>query len=196
MSNPYLIQVDKAALQHVANKTAVVTGGCSGIGLATVKLMASLGCNVLVGDLQDQPADEDGLFAHENVRYRQCDISKWESLASFFATASTCFGGPIDIVAANAGINEYGDQLSRTRRDAAGKWLEPDYRTLDVDLKGAINTVALALNHFDTTRGGSIILTASLAGYQGTGNMPIYSAAKHGWSSSYMYSRPRQVSLT
>lgn len=182
MSESYFISVQDCAFENVANKTALVTGGCSGIGLAAVNILSSLNCNVIIGDTHEEPKGHDELFSRPNVHYLKCDISKWDSITSLFEFASTLNNSAgIDLVIANAGINEYGDQFSIARRDAAGRFMEPDYRTLDVDLKGAINTVALALAHVQT-RGGSIVLTASLAGYQGTGGMPIYSAAKHGQS--------------
>jgi NAD(P)-dependent dehydrogenase (short-subunit alcohol dehydrogenase family) len=179
MSDSYFIQASNNDLASLAGKTAIVTGGCSGIGLATVKLLASLNCNTVVGDLRGPPTDQNSLFSRQDVYYQECDVTKWESLMELFATGQKHFGRGIDFVIANAGINEYGEQFFSPRRNSAGLMMQPDYRALDVNLKGAINTVALALEHFDD-RGGSIVLTASLAGYQGSRGMPIYSAAKHG----------------
>ncbi|KEF51087.1 uncharacterized protein A1O9_12869 [Exophiala aquamarina CBS 119918] len=111
MSGSYSIQIGEATFEGPANKTAIVTGGCSGIGLATIKLLASLNCNVIVGDLQGVPADDYALLSNRNVDYQECNILNWQSLIQLFETALKTFGKGIDFVIANAGVNEHGEQL-------------------------------------------------------------------------------------
>jgi NAD(P)-dependent dehydrogenase (short-subunit alcohol dehydrogenase family) len=170
------INVDPAKLKSLAGKTVLITGGCSGIGLSTVELFHSLGCNVVVGDVQPPP-ENIAIFQSDRVTYCRADISSWSSIQAFFATAAKA--QEIDIVVANAGLNEIGDQFFDTEVDQNGNLSEPDYRVIDVNLKGTANTMKLAFHHL-RPKGGSIIITASLAGYQGSTGLPIYSSTKHG----------------
>jgi NAD(P)-dependent dehydrogenase (short-subunit alcohol dehydrogenase family) len=86
----------------------------------------------------------------------------------------------------NAGIAEYKDQFFKDELDPDGQLAEPDRRTVDIDLHAANDTVMLAVywmrkdaNH-GNGRGGSIAMTASLAGYLASAGAPLYSSAKHG----------------
>lgn len=79
-----------------------------------------------------------------------------------------------------SGIAEYGDQFFKEDFDSDGKLKEPDRRCLTIDLDAACDTVKLAIHHMRKTGGGSIVMTASLAGYLASAGAPHYSAAKHG----------------
>jgi NAD(P)-dependent dehydrogenase (short-subunit alcohol dehydrogenase family) len=80
------------------------------------------------------------------------------------------------------GIAEYGDQFFDEALDDEGKLAEPDRRCLTIDMDAACDTVKLALYYLRKNKndGGSIVMTASLAGYLATAGAPHYSAAKHG----------------
>jgi NAD(P)-dependent dehydrogenase (short-subunit alcohol dehydrogenase family) len=168
------IKVDLRDLYKLANKMVLITGGCSGIGLSLVELLFSAGCNLIVGDLQAPPVKHNA-FSSGRVFYRKTDVTNWDQLRILFDEG--CKLQSIDIVVANAGINEYQDQFFDPKFGESGELLEPDYRVLDINLKGASNTVALAIHHFKD-RGGSIIITASLAGYMSASGMPVYGVSK------------------
>ena len=73
--------------------------------------------------------------------------------------------------------------------DAEGKLKEPDRKTLDIDMNGASDTTKLAIFYLRKNReGGSIVMTASLAGYLASAGAPLYSAAKHGMYFSSLWS--------
>lgn len=82
----------------------------------------------------------------------------------------------------NAGIWEYKDQFFDDELDADGELKEPDRRVIRLNMDAANDTVKLALFYLrkNGTKGGSIVLTASLAGYTSSAGAPLYSAAKHG----------------
>lgn len=86
----------------------------------------------------------------------------------------------------NAGIAEHRDQFFKDELDADGLLAEPNRRTIDVDLHAADDTVKLAIYRMRKDakhglgKGGSIVMTASLAGYLASAGAPLYSAAKHG----------------
>ena len=80
------------------------------------------------------------------------------------------------------GIAEIGDQFFDETLDDEGKLAEPDRRCLTIDLDAACDTVKLAIYYLRKNQkdGGSIVMTASLAGYLASAGAPHYSAAKHG----------------
>ena len=87
---------------RIEGKVAVVTGGCSGIGLATVRRFAAEGAKVVIGDVDDANGSRiageiDGAFVH-------CDVTNPEQVETLFGTAKEKFGS-IDVAFNNAGIS-------------------------------------------------------------------------------------------
>ncbi|KAF2872596.1 hypothetical protein BDV95DRAFT_542803 [Massariosphaeria phaeospora] len=163
-------------------KTIVITGGASGIGLATATLLSQLNPqhNLVLIDLNVPPPS----FKHDPSRLlvQTCNITAWKNQRAAFEAAYAKFGR-IDAVFVNAGIVEYQDQFFTDALDADGQLKEPDRRTLSVDLDAASATTKLAIHYLRKNKeGGQIVLTASLAGYIGSSSvgMPFYCAAKHG----------------
>ncbi|KAH7389524.1 hypothetical protein DE146DRAFT_166472 [Phaeosphaeria sp. MPI-PUGE-AT-0046c] len=162
-------------------KTILITGGSSGIGLSTARLLSSLNSshNLILLDLQPPPAS----FTHpsSNLLVHTCNITSWASQRAGFAAAYAKFGR-IDCVFVNAGIAEHGDQFFNDELDADGGLKEPDRRVLNVDMDAASDTTKLAIHYLrkNGNQGGEIVLTASLAGYLASAGAPLYSAAKHG----------------
>lgn len=193
------IDVTHLAPEAFTGRTAIITGGCSGIGLATAKLMHSLGCNLVLGDLRPPShKDEFGVASSSSKPpyFQQCDISKWDSVKALFEKAISEFGS-IDIVCANAGINDLGDPFfSDELVDEDGILKEPNLTTLDVNVKGTAYTVLLGIHYLRANkRGGSIVMTASLAGYFPTVGMPLYTASKHGKTTPAPFERSFLESL-
>src|SRR4051812_50208209 len=108
--------------QRLAGKVAVITGGASGIGLATAKRFAAEGAKVVIGDVDPtsgQAAAElvDGLFV-------QVDVTDKEKVDALFDTAASTYGSVV-IAFNNAGISPPATTRFRTRSSApgnAGKW--------------------------------------------------------------------------
>jgi NAD(P)-dependent dehydrogenase (short-subunit alcohol dehydrogenase family) len=179
--------VDKADLTSLTNKTILITGGSSGIGLATALLLHSLSNNIVVVDRSApaQTPQTNLLVSSPCFLLQKCDITSWKAQRSAFQAAVDKFGD-IDAVYVNAGIAEHRDQFFKDDLDSDGLLAEPDRRTIDVDLHAADDTVKLAIYWMRKDakhgkgRGGSIVMTASLAGYLSSAGAPLYSAAKHG----------------
>ncbi|KIW30207.1 uncharacterized protein PV07_05966 [Cladophialophora immunda] len=205
------IDVARSRLPHegFAGQTAIITGGCSGIGLCTARLIHELGGNVMMGDIHPPSAADSAWMSKsmsqfqgisENLhvpRYEYCDVTQWSSVCSLFEKAFSTFGR-IDIVLVNAGVNDVGDVFFSTDDPGTSTFTststssqppppplpqprEPNYKTIDVNVKGTVNTIVLGIHYLRRNAdGGSIVLTASLAGYFATEGMPIYTASKHG----------------
>ncbi|KAF1945261.1 NAD(P)-binding protein [Clathrospora elynae] len=172
-------QITDADLTGFAGKVAIITGGSSGIGLATVELLSSLGCLVVSGDIQAPPAVGEFLFV-------QTDVRSWTDLTKLFKAAKDKHGR-IDYVFANAGIGPRADYLNLAV-DEAGELQEPNKDTLDINLNSVVNTVTLAGHYLkENAEGGSIVIMGS-----STGLHPVraadYSTAKSGvlgWGRGY-----------
>ena len=95
MAEPITIRDED--LVSLAGKTVVITGGCSGIGLATVRQLLKLGAEVAIGDI-NPPSEE----IAQDVVYKKVDVTSWEDQRDLFETALATFG-KIDHAFANAG---------------------------------------------------------------------------------------------
>src|SRR5271170_6639440 len=138
--------VTKADLASFSNKTILITGGSSGIGLATALLLHSLQNNIVVLDRVapvEGPATKP-LLNSTGFLLQICDITNWKSQRAAFQAAIDKFGS-IDAVYVNAGIAEHGDQFFTDKLDADGQLAQPDRRTVDHELNGGDDTVKLAI---------------------------------------------------
>lgn len=170
MAQFWIKDEDYASLK---DKVAVITGGSSGIGLATVELLLSLGAHVVVGDQNDPP------IQHDNLTFVKTDVTSWTSLKILFKTAVTKHSR-IDHVFANAGISGRANYLE-SNYDASGDLQEPTSLVYDINLKGMINTAYLGLHYFQKQEPacGSIVCTASGSSFQQFAVWD-YTTAKHG----------------
>ncbi|KAJ4262921.1 hypothetical protein NW762_006534 [Fusarium torreyae] len=167
----FIIQDEK--LSALNGKVVIITGGSSGIGLATVELLLSLGASVVSGDVQPPQKELKGSFT-----FLKTDVTSWADLLALFKKAKETYGR-IDHVFANAGIGPRTDYLS-TQTDDNGDLIEPSHQLLDISLKGVINTCTLAIHYLrQQPEGGSIVISGSTTGLQRVRAVD-YSTAKHG----------------
>ncbi|KAF1846783.1 NAD(P)-binding protein [Cucurbitaria berberidis CBS 394.84] len=165
------VQINDGDLTGFKGKVAVITGGSSGIGLAAVQLLVSLGALVVSGDIQAPPATGDFLFV-------QTDIRSWTDTTKLFKAAKDKHGR-VDYVFANAGIGPRANYLG-LEVDENGDPKEPNNDTVNTNLNSVVNTATLAAHYMkDQAEGGSIVLMGS-----STGLHPVravdYSTAKAG----------------
>lgn len=162
----------------LTDKTAVVTGGASGLGRAIAELFADHGAAVVVADIQSEPR-QSGAPTHEliaeqggDATFVECDVTNYDDCVAAVAAADE-FGG-IDVMVNNAGI--VGPQTPLVDLDF------DEYETLmDINLNGVFHgSKAAATAMIEQGEGGSIINMSSVAGMRGYGGITPYSAAKGG----------------
>src|SRR5665213_3567155 len=96
---------------QLEGKVALITGGCSGIGLGTVELFVAEGASVVVADLQDDKGAMLERRFPDRVRYAHCDVTLEADIAKAVAVASEAFGG-LDVLFNNAGSGGAGGGLT------------------------------------------------------------------------------------
>ena len=148
-------------------KTALITGGNSGIGLATAKRFVSEGAYVFITGRRDAELAAAVREIGSNVTGVQGDVSKLGDLDRLFARIEQ-EKGTLDVVFANAGIARYA---------RLGEITEELYDSIfDINVKGLLFTVQKALPLLPDR--ASIILNASIAGSKGLATYSVYSATK------------------
>ncbi|MDQ5869544.1 MAG: glucose 1-dehydrogenase [Thermoproteota archaeon] len=154
-------------MKKLEGKVAVVTGGNSGIGLATAQLFASEGAHVYITGRRQSELDEAVRQIGKNVTGVQGDVSNLADLDRLYATVKKQ-EGRVDVLFANAGLGEFSplDAISEAHFN----------KTFNVNVKGLVFTVQKALPLFKD--GGSIILNASTAASKAMEGFSVYSATK------------------
>jgi NAD(P)-dependent dehydrogenase (short-subunit alcohol dehydrogenase family) len=154
-------------MKRLEGKVALVTGGNSGIGLATAKQFVAEGAYVFITGRRQAELDAAVNALGENIRGVQSDVSNLADLDRLFATIQQ-EQGHLDVVFANAGVGEIAPLGSITE--------EQFDRTFNVNVKGLLFTVQKALPLLP--EGASIILNASITSIKGTPAFSVYSATK------------------
>jgi len=152
---------------RLANKTALITGGNSGIGLATAKLFVAEGAYVFITGRRKDKLDEAVKAIGRNVTGVQGDASNLADLDRLYETVKKQ-KGKIDVLFASAGRGE----LAKI-----GEVTEEHFdTTFDLNVRGTLFTVQKALPLF--TDGGSIFLNGSIASIKGFPAFGVYAASK------------------
>lgn len=159
----------------IAGKTAVITGGTSGIGLATAEAFLKKGANVVIAgrnETRGNEALEQLKKTSDNVLFRKTDTSDEADVKALIDYAVEQFGS-LDIMFNNAGIGMAGpvDEMSGE-----------DFRKLiDINLNGVFYGIKYAAIQMKKQgNGGAIVSTSSIEGAVGDPTLPSYNAAKGG----------------
>ncbi len=157
----------------LAGRTAVITGGAQGLGLAIAERFLAEGARVVLGDLnlEATQAAAEGLGSAALARGVRCDVTSAADVDALIAVALDAFGG-LDIMVNNAGI---------TRDATMRKMTEQDFgEVIDVHLKGTWNGTRAAAAVMREQGRGAIINMSSISGKVGFVGQTNYSAAKAG----------------
>ena len=157
-------------------KTALITGSTSGIGLGIAEALAATGANIILNGFGDSNAIEAiraGIAKQYNVkvRYDGADMGKPESIAAMMARAIDEFGS-VDILVNNAGIQH----VAPVDEFPIDKW----NAILAINLSAAFHTTRLALPSMKRNRWGRIVQIASAHALVASPYKSAYVAAKHG----------------
>jgi NAD(P)-dependent dehydrogenase (short-subunit alcohol dehydrogenase family) len=152
--------------KKLQGKLAVITGGTTGIGLATAKLFVKEGAYVFITGRRQKELDEAVKAIGSNVTGVQGDIAKLADLDRLYEAVKA--KGRIDVIFANAGVAEFAP---------LGKITEEHFDKLfGINVKGTLFTVQKALPLMND--GGFIILNGSVASVKGTPAFGVYGATK------------------
>ena len=158
---------------QIDGKVAVITGGAGGIGLETAKRFLEEGAaGILLVDLdEDQLKDSAKSLESDNVKFFRADVSKSEDVKAYTEKAIQEFGR-IDVLFLNAGIEGVVKPLTEYPEEMYDK-------VIAVNVKGVWLGLKHAFPHMKENGGGSVIITSSVAGLQGTPNVMAYVTSKH-----------------
>jgi NAD(P)-dependent dehydrogenase (short-subunit alcohol dehydrogenase family) len=151
---------------RLQGKVAVITGGSTGIGLATAKLFVKEGAYVFITGRRQKELDEAVKAIGSNITGIQGDVAKLADLDRLYHAVKA--KGRIDIVFANAGVAEFAHLGSITEAHFD--------KLFSINVRGTLFTVQKALPLLNDD--GSIILTGSVAGSKGAPAFGVYGATK------------------
>ena len=162
-------------MNRLEGKTALVTGGNTGIGRAIALAYAREGADVAIAWL-DREAEAKGLVAEVEALGRRalavrCDVAKESDVVALLAAVTGKFG-VLDILVSNAGIQKPQPVIEMTVED----W----DRMIGVHMRGAFLVSREAAKHMIPRRAGHMIFTCSQLGYIGRERYAAYSTAKAG----------------
>ena len=154
-------------MDKLKGKVAVITGGNSGIGLATAKEFVEQGARVVISGRDQKTLDEAVNALGDGVLAVRADVAKLADIDELFAAVATNFGR-IDVLFVNAGIGKFAplEAVTEELYDAI----------IDVNLKGAFFTLQKALPLL--ADGASIVLNTSINAHIGMPNSSVYAASK------------------
>jgi NAD(P)-dependent dehydrogenase (short-subunit alcohol dehydrogenase family) len=158
--------VSAPPMGKLEGKVAVITGGNSGIGLATAKRFVEEGAHVVITGRREKELKEAAAFIGRNVTTVAGDITRLEDLDRLYAVVKEKHGH-IDVLFANAGWGEVAPLGAATEAHFD--------KTFDLNAKGTFFTVQKAIPLFKD--GGSIILNTSVANVMGLPTFAVYAAS-------------------
>ena len=159
-------------MARLAGKTAIITGGAGGIGLAAGALFLKEGAKVLLVDVNEQALQSAvAPTGSEALSYIVADVAQPEQVERYVRTAVERYGG-VDVFINNAGVEGAVTPI-------------PDYsidtfdNVIAVNVRGAWLGLKYVIPEMKKRGGGSIIITSSVAGVEGVSGMSAYVASKH-----------------
>ena len=168
-------------MSKLSNKIALITGGNSGIGLATAKLFKDQGARVIITARSAETFDKAKLEYGNVFDVVQADVSKIQELDKLFEHVKNKYG-KIDVLFANAGVAGFVPTVEVTE-----EFFDTQFNT---NVKGLYFTIQKAIPLLN--KGSSVVLTASVVASKGFSGASVYSATKaavrnlaRGWTAEF-----------
>lgn len=149
----------------------IITGGASGIGAATARLLAAGGAQILLADVQDEQGEALAAELGDRVRYQHLDVVSPEGWAQAVAYAEAEFGS-VNALFNNAGVVGFAGLETSSPEEFR--------RVTDINLYGVFLGIHAVTPALKRAGGGAIVNTSSTAGLQGYGSLAGYVASKWG----------------
>jgi short-subunit dehydrogenase len=160
-----------AAPIKLRGAVVAVTGGGRGIGRAIAAEFAARGATVCIGDLDGEAAVDAAREIGGGAQPFQLDVADHDSFAAFLESVEEA-AGPLDVLVNNAGIGVLGRFTEESHRESE--------KTIDVNLKGPLHGMKLALPGMIERGRGHVVNVASAAGKFRAPGLATYVASKHG----------------
>jgi NAD(P)-dependent dehydrogenase (short-subunit alcohol dehydrogenase family) len=158
---------------ELSGKIAIVTGGASGIGRATVELFVEEGARVVIADVDSEGGEDVAAKLGDAAAFKRTDVAEADEVQELVDFAVAQFGG-LHVMFNNAGISD----------GTFGRFLDDDLkafeRVMAVNLFGVMVGSQRAARHMANAGGGSIINTTSIAALKPGGGVMTYRASKAG----------------
>ena len=169
--------------QSLENKVVLITGASSGIGAATAKALAKLGCRLTLAARREDRLEKLASSLPTETLCLKTDVTSAEDITRMVDQTVAHFGR-IDVLFANAGLY------------IPGKAAEGDPDTwaqlIDVNINGVLRSVRAVLPQMMAQKSGDILVTSSISGFVDIHWEPVYSASKHAVQ-SFVHTLRRQV---
>ena len=159
-------------MQRLDGKVAIITGGAGGIGRAAASKFIAEGASVLLSDIDEQGLQETCEEIGTNrISFLAGDVSSLKHNQDLVQNASERYGG-VDIFAANAGIEGDVDSIVEYEEERFDQ-------VMSVNVKGPFLGLKASIPALKKRGGGSVIITSSVAGIEGSLNFAPYVTSKH-----------------
>jgi NAD(P)-dependent dehydrogenase (short-subunit alcohol dehydrogenase family) len=165
------VETERATGRRLEGKVAIVTGGASGLGLASAQRFAEEGARVVCVDLDGAAAEQAAAGIGDAALGLAADVTDEAALERAVAATLERFGR-VDVLYANAGIPGTG----QVHEISLAEW----QRVIDVNLTGVFLSARAVLPPMLAQGAGSLVLQASVGGLTGIRSLPAYAAAKGG----------------
>lgn len=155
------------------NKVAVITGGATGIGGATAKLLSELGAAVVILDRDTEQGARtvaEIKFGGRRAAFFPCDVSSADDVERSMQQTESQFGA-LHLLVSNAGIQRYGDIVNTS----IDQWEE----TLRVHVNGCFHSMRFGIPAMLRSGGGAIVVTGSVQTLTAVSHSAAYVTAKH-----------------
>ncbi|KAK9777150.1 putative Short chain dehydrogenase reductase [Seiridium cardinale] len=183
-------------IDKLIDRSVIITGGASGLGLAYTKAFVNAGAFVTIADYDELAGRKVEADLAPKAKFMKCDVRSWDEQVAVFEAAVTASPfKSIDVVIANAGV--FGADDLNTLQDPSQPPIKPDLRIMETNLIGTAYTANLAMHYFrrqapNIPQDRCLIIKGSIAAYADQPGSPQYNMSK--WGARGLFRNLRRIS--